>query len=89
MPASQYLLISSTLPELIKLCVIRPGLEELVYQTLNLYTEGTLHVASDHPRAMQPSSPFILGSSYLQVHVAHAPQKSGTASPSTGEVVQA
>lgn len=46
-------------------------------------------MASDHPRAMQPSSPFILGSSYLQGHVAHAQQKSGTASPSIGEVAQA
>lgn len=86
MPACQYLLISSTLLELIKLCVSRPGLEEPGYQTLNLYTEGTLHMASDHTRAMQPSFPFILCSSYLQVHVGHAPQKSGTASPSTGEV---
>lgn len=43
-------------------------------------------MASDHPRAIQTSFPFILGSSYLQVHVGHAPQKSGTASPSTGEV---
>lgn len=43
-------------------------------------------MASDHPRAVQPSFPFILGSSYSQMHVGHRPQKSGTASPSTGEV---
>lgn len=82
-PASHYLLISSTLVELIKLCITRPGLEELVYQTLNLYTEGTLYVASDHPAALQPF-PLTWGSSYLWVHVVHAPQEPGRAS--TGEV---
>lgn len=81
-PASQDLLISSTLVELIKLCVTRPPLEELVYQIFNLYTEGTPYMASDHPRAVQLSFPFILGSSHLQVH---APQKSATPSLSTGE----
>lgn len=68
------------------MCVIRQALEELVYQTLNLYTEGTPYMASDRPRAVPPSFPFILGSSDLQVHVVPAPQKSGTASPSAGEV---